>query len=37
MNCTADQIVSADDPDEMIGAVFAVPYLIRGSRRADTN
>jgi hypothetical protein len=37
MNCSADQIVSADDPDEMIGAVFGVPYLIRGSRRAHTN
>jgi len=37
MNCSADQIVSADDPDEMIGAVFGVPYLIRGSRRANAN
>jgi CheY-like chemotaxis protein len=37
--CAADQVVSADDPDEMIGAVFGVPYLIRirGSRRANTN
>ena len=39
MNCSADQLVSADDPDEMIGAVFGVPYLIRirDSRRANTN
>jgi CheY-like chemotaxis protein len=37
MNCSADQIVSADDPEEMIGAVLGVPYLIRGSRRANTN
>ena len=32
--CTADQVVSADDPDQMIGTVFGVPYLIRGSRRS---
>jgi len=35
LNCSADQIVSADDPEEMNGAVLGVPYLIRGSRRAN--